>query len=101
MKSFALGLQGFSSIIVPSFSIKYRVSVSLELGFYCFSVQVLYASHYFTSMQSMKKSECPKELEPTDRRTSVRLNLTRRDENYPVCLLFIVISFEFVFYLYI
>ncbi|GAU14447.1 hypothetical protein TSUD_249860 [Trifolium subterraneum] len=33
--------------------------------------------------QSIKKSECPKELEPTDRKTSVRLNLTRRDENYP------------------
>ncbi|MCH94918.1 UBA and UBX domain-containing protein [Trifolium medium] len=33
--------------------------------------------------QGIKKSECPKELEPTDRRTSVRLNLTRRDENYP------------------
>lgn len=34
-------------------------------------------------LESIKKSECPKELEPTDRRTSVRLSLTRRDENYP------------------
>ncbi|XP_061338206.1 plant UBX domain-containing protein 4 [Gastrolobium bilobum] len=34
-------------------------------------------------LESIKKSECPKELEPTDRRTSVQVNLTRKDENYP------------------
>ncbi|XP_058748302.1 plant UBX domain-containing protein 4-like [Vicia villosa] len=34
-------------------------------------------------LESIKKSECPKELEPADRQTAVRLNLTRRDENYP------------------
>ncbi|TKY57020.1 Plant UBX domain-containing protein 5 [Spatholobus suberectus] len=34
-------------------------------------------------LESIKKSECPKELEPTDRRTSVHVNLTRRDEEYP------------------
>lgn len=34
-------------------------------------------------LESIKKSECPKELEPTDRRASVRLNLTRREEDYP------------------
>lgn len=50
-------------------------------------------------MQSIKKSECPKELEPTDRRTSIRINLTRRDEDYPVCLLFIFSSALNVFYL--
>lgn len=39
----------------------------------------------FMSIQSVKNSECPKELEPADRRTSVHVELTRRDENYPVC----------------
>ncbi|KAK7300384.1 hypothetical protein RJT34_11228 [Clitoria ternatea] len=34
-------------------------------------------------LESIKKSECPKELEPADRRTSVHVNLTRREENYP------------------
>ncbi|CAI8586541.1 unnamed protein product [Vicia faba] len=34
-------------------------------------------------LESIKKSECPKELEPADRQTAVRLNLTRRNENYP------------------
>ncbi|XP_027331171.1 plant UBX domain-containing protein 4-like [Abrus precatorius] len=34
-------------------------------------------------LESIKKSECPKELEPADRSTSVHVNLTRRDENYP------------------
>ncbi|KAK7276531.1 hypothetical protein RIF29_17672 [Crotalaria pallida] len=34
-------------------------------------------------LESIKKSECPKELEPADRRTSVHVNLKRRDENYP------------------
>lgn len=35
-------------------------------------------------LQSIKKQQCPKELEPADRRSSVHVNLTRRDENYPV-----------------
>lgn len=34
-------------------------------------------------IESIKKQECPKELEPVDRRSSVHVNLTRRDENYP------------------
>ncbi|KAG5053171.1 hypothetical protein AAZX31_02G253400 [Glycine max] len=34
-------------------------------------------------LESIKKSECPKELEPADRRTAVHVNLTRRDEDYP------------------
>ncbi|KAM1015997.1 hypothetical protein TB2_045584 [Malus domestica] len=34
-------------------------------------------------MQSIKKSECPKELEPGNKRTSVHVNLMRRDEEYP------------------
>ncbi|XP_057431532.1 plant UBX domain-containing protein 4 [Lotus japonicus] len=34
-------------------------------------------------LESIKKSECPKELEPADRRTSVNVNLIRRNENYP------------------
>lgn len=35
-------------------------------------------------MQSIKKSECPKELEPADRRSAVNVNLIRRSEKYPV-----------------
>ena len=35
-------------------------------------------------MQSIRKSECPKELEPADRRSSVHVNLIRRDEDCPV-----------------
>ncbi|GMY09822.1 plant UBX domain-containing protein 4-like [Fagus crenata] len=34
-------------------------------------------------LESIKNSECPKELEPADRRTAVHVDLTRRDENYP------------------
>ncbi|KAK6143237.1 hypothetical protein DH2020_023585 [Rehmannia glutinosa] len=34
-------------------------------------------------LESIRKSECPKELEPTDRRSSVHANLIRRDENCP------------------
>ncbi|CAJ1971146.1 unnamed protein product [Sphenostylis stenocarpa] len=34
-------------------------------------------------LESIKKSVCPKELEPADRRTAVHVNLTRRDEDYP------------------
>ncbi|KAF7840587.1 plant UBX domain-containing protein 4-like [Senna tora] len=32
---------------------------------------------------SIKKSECPKELEPADKRSSVNVNLIRRTEKYP------------------
>lgn len=41
-------------------------------------------------MQSIKKSECPKELEPADRRTSVHVNLIRRNENCPVSPLLMI-----------
>ncbi|XP_048439852.1 plant UBX domain-containing protein 3-like [Pyrus x bretschneideri] len=34
-------------------------------------------------LESIKKSECPKELEPGNKRTAVHVNLTRRDEEYP------------------
>ncbi|CAA3023937.1 plant UBX domain-containing protein 4-like [Olea europaea var. sylvestris] len=34
-------------------------------------------------LESIRKSECPKELEPADRRSSVHVNLVRRDENCP------------------
>ncbi|XP_020221583.1 plant UBX domain-containing protein 4 [Cajanus cajan] len=34
-------------------------------------------------LESIKKSECPKELEPADRRSSVNVNLIRRNENCP------------------
>ncbi|CAN1124232.1 Plant UBX domain-containing protein 5 [Linum perenne] len=33
-------------------------------------------------LESIKRSECPTELEPSDRRTKVHLDLVRRDENY-------------------
>ncbi|GAB4826536.1 Plant UBX domain-containing protein 4 [Ancistrocladus abbreviatus] len=34
-------------------------------------------------LESIRKLECPNELEPSDRRSSVHVNLTRRDENCP------------------
>ncbi|KAK9689597.1 hypothetical protein RND81_09G070300 [Saponaria officinalis] len=34
-------------------------------------------------LESIKNSECPKELEPKDRKTKVHVNLTRRDEDCP------------------
>ncbi|KAI9123760.1 hypothetical protein K1719_005060 [Acacia pycnantha] len=34
-------------------------------------------------LESIKKSECPKELEPADKRSSVNVNLIRRTEKYP------------------
>lgn len=34
-------------------------------------------------LESIRKSECPKELEPADHRSSVSVNLTRRDGNCP------------------
>ncbi|KAL7130366.1 hypothetical protein ABFS83_13G128900 [Erythranthe nasuta] len=36
-----------------------------------------------TFIESIRKSECPKELEPANRRSSVNVNLIRKDENYP------------------
>ncbi|KAG0491339.1 hypothetical protein HPP92_004737 [Vanilla planifolia] len=34
-------------------------------------------------LESIRRSECPKELEPHDRRSAVHVNLVRRDENCP------------------
>ncbi|XP_031092082.1 plant UBX domain-containing protein 4-like [Ipomoea triloba] len=34
-------------------------------------------------LESIRNSECPKELQPPDRRTAVHVNLTRREENCP------------------
>ncbi|KAH9609604.1 hypothetical protein KSS87_014076 [Heliosperma pusillum] len=34
-------------------------------------------------LESIRKSECPKELTPADRGTPVHVNLIRRDENFP------------------
>lgn len=34
-------------------------------------------------MQSIMRSECPKELEPADRRTQVRVNLSKREGDFP------------------
>lgn len=33
-------------------------------------------------LESIRKSECPSELEPLDRRTAVHVSLTRKEENY-------------------
>ncbi|CAI0550935.1 unnamed protein product, partial [Linum tenue] len=35
-------------------------------------------------LQSVQRSECPRELDPADRRTKVHLDLVRRDENFAV-----------------
>lgn len=35
-----------------------------------------------TFLESIRKSECPTELEPADRRSPVHVNLIKRDENY-------------------
>lgn len=50
----------------------------------CFSFSTLALNILACVIQSIRKSECPKELEPEDRRTSVRVNLTRREEDCPV-----------------
>ncbi|KAM5580567.1 plant UBX domain-containing protein 4 [Rosa sericea] len=34
-------------------------------------------------LESIKKSECPKELEPASRRTTVHVSLMKREEDYP------------------
>ncbi|XP_023533785.1 plant UBX domain-containing protein 4-like [Cucurbita pepo subsp. pepo] len=34
-------------------------------------------------LESIRRSECPVELEPADRRTSVHVNLVRREDDYP------------------
>jgi UBX domain-containing protein 1 len=34
-------------------------------------------------LESIRKSECPKELEPADRRSTVHVNLVRREEKFP------------------
>ncbi|XP_068655057.1 plant UBX domain-containing protein 4-like [Aristolochia californica] len=34
-------------------------------------------------LESIRKSECPKELEPADRKTAVHVNLIRKEENRP------------------
>ncbi|KAJ0082026.1 hypothetical protein Patl1_09914 [Pistacia atlantica] len=38
---------------------------------------------FYISLQSIKKSECPKELEPADRRSSVHVNLIKKDMKCP------------------
>jgi hypothetical protein len=48
---------------------------------------VLYNDICYFLMQSIKKSECPKELEPADKKSSVNVNLIRRNENYRVSFL--------------
>ena len=63
------------------------------LGYYYFVLNyndgfIMYNDICYVWMQSIKKSECPKELEPADRRSSVNVNLIRRNEKYPVSFLF-------------
>ncbi|KAE8679709.1 Plant UBX domain-containing protein 3 [Hibiscus syriacus] len=42
-------------------------------------------------MESVMRSECPKDLQPADPRTKVELHLLRRDENYSVRPLFLLL----------
>ena len=48
---------------------------------------------YNVLLQSIRKSECPKELEPADRRSSVHVNLVRRDQKCPVSLFLSLFSY--------
>lgn len=52
--------------------------------------EVMLVNDFNIIMQSIKKSECPKELEPADRRSSVHVNLIRRNENCPVSSLLMI-----------
>lgn len=36
------------------------------------------------SLQSIARSECPRELEPVDRKIRVHVDLVRREENFTV-----------------
>ncbi|KAI3823847.1 hypothetical protein L1987_05292 [Smallanthus sonchifolius] len=45
-------------------------------------------------LESIKKSECPRELEPADRRSSVHVNLIRRDENRPELVVPTQVAFQ-------
>lgn len=47
----------------------------------------------YISMQSIAKSECPKELVPADRKTAVQVQLMRKEENCPVGSPFALYSF--------
>ncbi|KAJ6397191.1 hypothetical protein OIU77_022102 [Salix suchowensis] len=65
---------------------------SKSLEFWKFNLDVLLKSwlklrmlyqKYSQIENSIRKSECPKELEPSDRRSSVHVNLIRRDQKCP------------------
>lgn len=45
-------------------------------------------------LESIRKSECPRELEPADRRSSVHVNLIRRDENCPEPVVATQVAFQ-------
>ncbi|XP_023742781.1 plant UBX domain-containing protein 4 [Lactuca sativa] len=45
-------------------------------------------------LESIRKSECPRELEPADRRSSVHVNLIRRDENRPEPVVATQVAFQ-------
>ncbi|KAF5474867.1 hypothetical protein F2P56_006723 [Juglans regia] len=65
--------------IVTSFSVHWvTINPGISSGF--LSLFYIFGD---ISMQSIRKSECPKELEPADRRSSVHVNLIRRNENCP------------------
>lgn len=54
-----------------------KISILDDFGF--LTVLVLH-------LQSITKSECPRELAPADNRSQVHCNLIRRDENCPVSI---------------
>lgn len=53
-------------------------------------------------LQSIRKSECPKEFQLADKRAEVHLNLTRKEESYTVSqCLNVGFLFLLVFYLHL
>lgn len=91
------------------FGIKlFNLGVKLWLCTYLMEGLILFIHWYFSAsgdvmlpfnhiaMQSIRKSECPKELEPADRKTAVHVNLMRKEEDCPVrCLHLSAILFFF------
>ncbi|XP_077214506.1 plant UBX domain-containing protein 4-like [Tasmannia lanceolata] len=52
-------------------------------SFFCLRICLLTLRKEVFLSKSIRKSECPKELEPADRRSAVHVNLIRREEKCP------------------
>jgi len=46
--------------------------------------RILFVQIQLLCLQSIKKGECPRELEPADRGTQVHVNLVKKDEEWEV-----------------